>query len=328
MPGFLRTGCVALTVLVVGGLAASCSHAWDDYDPRLVGANDAGVGGGSTTRGTTVASSTAESVASSGAGGSGASTATATTSTSASSGGGDGGGGVDPIVHCEGLPKLGGAPTIDGELEPGLFLEAVAPVGWRLCQFCQGPLPAGHAMSYAAAWRDDGLYFFVEVTDPDRNPATAGDELWRGDAVEIYVDHDGAFLSPPGSFDTPGTLQFIVAAPGADSGSVARAARHRPAGEIGPWSSPDFIAVPTAGGYRVEALVSATDLGLGAWSLVAGDTVGIDLSHDVSLPPGPPASDGNRLGQYFLQIGPPPIDFDDYPFRNAQVFCAPQLLAP
>ncbi len=235
---------------------------------------------------------------------------------------------VDPIVHCEGLPRLGGTPAIDGELEPGLSLEMVTPLGWRICQSCAGPLPAGHAMSYAAAWRDDGLYFFVEVTDPDRNPAAAGEELWRGDAVEIFVDHDGAFLSQPGSFDTPGTLQFIVAAPEDDSGSIARGARQRPAGPIGSWSSSDFIVVPTAAGYRVEALVSAADLGLGEWSLQAGDTVGIDLSHDVSLPPGPPASDGNRLGQYFLQIGPPPIDLDDYPFRNEQVFCTPTLLAP
>ncbi len=72
--------------------------------------------------------------------------------------GGAGGatGGAPPIMHCEELPYLAAAPDLDGVMEPGMSLEPVTPVGWR---DSTTPLPSGQSLSYAAAWRADGLYF-------------------------------------------------------------------------------------------------------------------------------------------------------------------------
>jgi hypothetical protein len=186
-------------------------------------------------------------------------------------------------------------------------------------------VPRGHATRYAAAWFDDGVYLYLEVTDPHRNPADPGDQLWMGDGVELFVDADAIF-APAGSYDNPGAIQIIIAAPSDDDTNSSRATRQRPDGVITTWRSSAWVAAPTAGGYVVETMIRAADLDLPSWTLAAGQTIGIDLSHDVSLPVGQTGSEGNRLGQYFLQVGPAPITSQDYPFNNSGVFCEPELL--
>jgi hypothetical protein len=81
---------------------------------------------------------------------------------------------------------------------------------------------------------------------------------------------------------------------------------------------------PTATGYALELSVSAADLGLSSWTLTEGTQVGFDLAHDISASPDEAGVQGNRLGQYFLRVGPetsPTL----YPFQNSSVFCTPIL---
>lgn len=240
--------------------------------------------------------------------------------------GGIGTGGMDAAMlapFCDELPHLAQAPVVDGVMEPGLALEYVVPVGWREPNV---PLPAGHEMHFAAAWRNDGLYFFVEVIDPDRNVAPIGDFSWAGDAVELYVDHDGSFDTAAPDYDNPGTRQFF-AVPAGDGGSPAARGEHRYPEVYETWTGP-WTVQDTVTGYVVEAFVQAADLGLGQLSLSAGQTVGIDLAHDVSRPPGETGPDGARLSQYFLAAPDNPQSDHDYPFYDESAFCTPVLLAP
>ena len=196
-------------------------------------------------------------------------------------------------------------------------------VGWT----GDGQVPDEHAMSFAAAWRPDGLYLFIQILDPDRNPAQDEDEAWMGDGVEIYVDADGVYPDA-GGFDDPGARRFVIAAPAGGPTPTTRAEAYLAETALGSWSTTQLVVVRTTDGYNIEVFVTADDLGLDDWPLAEDGTVGFDLAHNVSVPPGEAGSDGNRDGQYFLRIaassrrGP-----DDYPYRNENAFCTTTLLA-
>jgi hypothetical protein len=224
--------------------------------------------------------------------------------------------------YCATLPFLPAPPVIDGMPDCAIALQTLTPVDWT-----GGASPPDATAEYAVAWRADGLYFFVRVHDPSLVPAEPSEFSYAGDGVELFMDSDGVYAAPP-AYDTPGTKQFTIAAPGDAQSSVARAQVWYP-GTPGPpaWTSSAFRAFGTPDGYVVEAFVSAGDLGLSNLTLAAGGTVGMDLSIDVSYPTdqGPDAGGaGNRLGQYFLHIadadaggGLPPFD--------PRAFCVPIL---
>lgn len=252
------------------------------------------------------------------------STASSTSGTSGTSSTG-GTGPAEPIVHCNELRKLEGPPVLDGELEAGMYLEAVSLVGWI------GDIdaaPAGNSLRYSAGWYDTGLYFYIDVTDPERNPADPSDHVWRGDSVEVYVDHDAAFAEPS-TYDNPGTFQFIAGAPPSDSDPSTHGGIYAIFELQGPWSPTSWVSLPTEAGYRIEAFVSAADLGLPSWSLTPGTSIGFDIGQNVSYPIGETGDQANRAGQWFLNVADPLTgDVADYPFANSGVFCSAELRAP
>jgi hypothetical protein len=232
-------------------------------------------------------------------------------------------GSVELLEYCQELPALSQPPTIDGTLEPGLELVDFIPVDWT----GPGPLPAGNSAVYAVAWRPDGIYFFVSVSDPNRLPPAPGERSFYGDGVELYVDDDGAYDNPS-DYDAPGSIQYIMPAPvDGDTPSTRFEAFRDMDIQLG-WVFTGFQVYPRAGGYVLEAFLQASDLGLPVWSLAAGDTVGFNLAHNVSF-----ASDqgvpNNREGQYFVRIADAPdLDGCDHPYCNVLAFCTPVLLAP
>jgi hypothetical protein len=224
--------------------------------------------------------------------------------------------------YCTTLPSLPEAPVIDGVVDCSLPLIAIVPVGWT-----GGAAASDATAQYAAAWRPDGVYFFVQVHDPTLVPADPTEPAWQGDAVEIYVDSDGVFAAPP-AYDNPGTRQFVVSAPSSSQASVARGEIHY-TGSTGTiaWTSTQFRAYATTDGYVVEAFVAGPDLGLSPLALAPGGRVGQDLSIDVSYPAdrGPDAGGfGNRMGQYFLRVGAPDAGAGLPPF-DVRAFCTPTL---
>jgi hypothetical protein len=249
--------------------------------------------------------------------------------------GGSGSGGATygafgSLPYCDTLHRLETVPLIDGVLDRGPPLQDWAPVGFvpdnGLGAEYQSKTSEVSAR-FAAAWVESGLYFFVVVTDPDMNPAPLGDLEWRGDSMEIYVDHDANFASP-GTYDAVGTRQFIIAAPADMTSDGDRAGSFEPETRIEDFSG-QWVSKVSAGGYVVEALVSASDLGLSDFSLSVGSSVAFDLSHNISLPLGESGDQANLLGQYFLKIAEPETGSEeDYPYTNSAVFCTPELALP
>lgn len=226
--------------------------------------------------------------------------------------------------YCSRLPSLPGAPRIDGVLDCGPSLVELPVVGWT----GSTPLPSDQRARYAAAWRPNGLYFYVEVDDPQRFPAARNRSPWCGDGIEIYADADGVYPSADG-YDDPGTIQLLAAAP-ANNANAARAAdeRYRAPNQTaaGAWNGMHLM-VPRDGGFALEAFVSASDLDLDSWGLQAGAHVGFDLAINVSTDVNDNrANCEQRLGQYFLRVvGDACTAESCAPYTNANAFCTSTL---
>ncbi len=282
-------------------------------------------------RGGTGGGSGGEVIASGGAAGEGGTGGEATagggTAGGGTTGGASGSGGEPSTSYCNQLTQLETTPTIDGVLEPTLSLQPLVPEGFQYATG-NGPeyqsIPDGVSAEFAVAWLTDGLYFFVDITDPDRQPPEQDQSAYHGDGIELYVDHDASF-APAGFYDDPGTRQFIIAAPATNTTDSSRAETYLTFGSIGDFMG-SWISTPRQGGFVVEAYIRAADLGLQTWTLSEGAPVAFDLSHNVSYPDGTIGEDGHRLGQYFLKIADSPTgELSDYPYNNSGVFCVPGL---
>ena len=237
---------------------------------------------------------------------------------------------ASPVVdYCSSLPPLPAPPVIDGVLDCGPALVPAPPVDW----IGPSPLPAfpaGNAAQVAVAWRPDGLYVFMDVTTPAAFPAELADPVFYGAGVELFVDDNAVYANPP-SYDNPGTIQLVVAAPPDVSTTGRRAEGFRNAADAGAWASSQFGTYPTATGFVFEGFVVAADLGLATWALGPGDAVGLDLAVDVSYPTaamtGP---QGHRVGQYFFHVTTAPGDAAAFgmPYGDPRSFCAPTLARP
>ena len=222
------------------------------------------------------------------------------------------------VDYCSALPSLPAPPVIDGRLDCGPALLPIVPVSWT----GPGVVPAGNSAKLAAAWRPDGLYVFVEVTDPELIPADNGDPPWYGDGAEIYVDNDGLFPNSP-AYDTANTtVQLVTEAPATATSTSQIAETYRAQNASGPWTSTTFEAFGTPTGYVLEAFVTAPDLDLTTWALAPNQNIGFDIAVNVSYPSTTPGTQGHRLGQYFLFVAPPPAGG---PYVDVRSFCTPTL---
>jgi len=230
-----------------------------------------------------------------------------------------------PRAICEQLPHLAEAPAIDGVIETALVASSFEVGGWKGPP--DGP-PAGNVASVAAGWWSGGLYIWVAVTDPERLPPPTPNPTWCGDGVELYADHDGSVIAPPG-YDEIGTRQLVMVAPADDATPVTRGELFRQTALIGDWLG-KFESYPREGGYVAEAIITAADLGLEAWPLEAGQRVGFDLAVNVSNTDAtteePNCPTGTRLGQYFLRVDPADATAcAGHPYCDAAAFCTPVL---
>ena len=183
--------------------------------------------------------------------------------------------------------------------------QALVPVGWQSAETPLPPMPSV-PVQFAVGYRPDGVYFFIDVADPDRFPARQNDLTYCGDGVEVYVDHDGAFNNAP-DFDDTGTVQFIARAPDSDTAPRTDGGEYFARRMYGGVWQAGYGAFPYAGGYTVEAFIDAAALGLASWTPAAGSHVGIDISINLSRADGAvipigECSQNRRLGQFFLRI--------------------------
>lgn len=221
---------------------------------------------------------------------------------------------------CERLPELSATQVIDGELDCGPPLLTVDPVGWNGID----PVPANHVTSFAAAWRPDGIYFYVEVRGQVPTPHPEGTHISCGDAIELYVDGDGT-VNEDGSYQKPGTMQFIIAAPTSETPSAIEIERFVEGESQGNLVSYNFNTTMLSDGYKLEAFITAADIGL--WTWPSSNYVGIDIAIDVSgAPENPNLSCGLRLGQYFLRLNDTGNSCKGEPWCDARAFCTPELV--
>jgi hypothetical protein len=218
---------------------------------------------------------------------------------------------------CNNLPKLPAAPKIDGVLECGLALRPFAPQGWNGA----GPLPDAKRASYAAAWRPEGLYVYVHVSEQPVSSHPSGQPLFCGDAVELYVDAQQVD-DDAGSYGS-GAMQFVIAAPTA--GSTMEAARFSNGVPQGAWISSNFHTSSTPDGYSVEALLTAADVGLWQW------TPSARLAFSIAIDIAGAAGDANlrcglQAGQYFLKVGGASAACTGEPWCDVRAFCSAGLL--
>ena len=242
-------------------------------------------------------------------------------------GGAAGGASVESVlVRCDEVFPLASAPVVDGVLEPKLDR-----LPWL--DEASTDVPPGIRVTVAVGYRPDGVYFYVDVEDPTRDPAPLDALDYCGDGVELYVDDDGMIQAPP-AYDSPGTMQFVVAAPLDAATPAQRGQRftfpNAPSGDsidLGAWISDDFIAVPTPRGYAVEAFLTARDLDLDAWTLAPGAKIGWNLSFNLG---GPQAAGidtcTTRNQQFHLRLAGSGACTP--PYCNASALCTPTLAAP
>jgi len=218
---------------------------------------------------------------------------------------------------CERLPRLPRTPNVDGLLECGLTLTPLTAALQR------GAAPAPQrAVQYAAAYSDAGLYLYVAVQGLPITPHAPDQPLFCGDAVELFVDADGA-LDPQGNYDSTGTMQFVVAAPSAPAADI-EAGKFMQGKSFGPWVSSALRAFATPEGYVVEASIGAADLGL--WSWQPAGQLGFDLAIDFAAA-GEPADPicSTARSQQFLRLAAESPPCAGQPWCDTRAFCVPQL---
>lgn len=223
------------------------------------------------------------------------------------------------LDYCEQLPHLFAVPAIDGALECGLVLSAMRPLGWK----ASDSAPEKSA-SYAAAWHREGLYIYVEVHGLPVVAHPAGEPIFCGDAVEVYVDAD-AETDDAGSYDAMGTMQFVVAAP--SGGAPPDAWRFKQGESQGAWISQSLRATPLPDGYSIEAFITARDVGL--WQWLPEGRLGFSLAIDVaSAQPNLPSREActSKSGQFFLRLADPSGSCPGEPWCDATAFCSAALL--
>ena len=230
------------------------------------------------------------------------------------------------VDYCQSLPRLQRNPVIDGVVDSALNVVALTPVAWT----GQGAQPDHTTASFALAWRPNGLYVFMHVVDPNRLPPKDGRNIWEGDGAELYFDTDGLFPSAP-TYENPGMIQIIVAAPADDDTPSTKSQRFRNAAAQGEWMSTRFAAFPTADGYILEGLLQADTVDVASLAMHAGEVVGIDLGVNVSVLDDHVGDagvtlDDRRLGQYFLHVTAPITGCGGQPYCTPTALCTPTLV--
>lgn len=230
------------------------------------------------------------------------------------------------LVRCDEVEPLENAPVVDGVMEPNLTL-------LRWLDESEPELPRGMQVDVALAYRPNGVYFFFDIEDPTLNPAPLDALSYCGDGVELYLDDDGVIQAPP-AYDSPGTMQFIVAGPPDAATPAHRGQRftfpNAPSGDsidLGEWTSSAFVAVATSRGYAIEAFVVASDLDLDAWTLAPGGKIGWNMSFNIGGPQ-PAGIDACTTRNQQFHFRRASSGTCTPPYCNASALCNPTLARP
>ncbi|HEX6026195.1 MAG TPA: PIG-L family deacetylase [Solirubrobacter sp.] len=122
------------------------------------------------------------------------------------------------------IPQASVTPTLDGVASPGEYPGEALDIGriWEGgarctpdgvdCGTAPGVMPGSPDSTYAkVAWRDDALYFFINVRDEFQSYAVTPEECvahWLADSVEILIDPRGR--ASENAMDTAHTFKLGI----------------------------------------------------------------------------------------------------------------------
>jgi hypothetical protein len=235
---------------------------------------------------------------------------------------------LEPVSpSCAELPALANTPVIDGTLECGVQVQTT-PMEWSL----KTPAPADFAVTWATAYSQNGLYFYIDVVKSSIFVApNYKASPWCGDAVHLFIDGDGRFDSAP-AYDAD-TRQIICTAPLEGEPQSSQCMRFNKRAIEGmenakQFSSGQLVSFRTASGYRFEGFVTALELGTPSWTLQAGVPVAFALSVDFGgrFTTPPDAQCPGRNGEFNLKVATTPnANGERTPHVNTNAFCTPTL---
>lgn len=160
-------------------------------------------------------------------------------------------------------PRAAGPPTLDGDATEWAGL----PVYSSPYVVFTGDSWDGSddlAASWQVSWDDANLYLIANVADDIHAQSQTGNQMFRGDSIELQIDTDRAGDYRPAI--SPDDYQLSLS-PG-DFGAIAPSAyrfQGTAGGEMRDAAAPHAIAVtaiPTGAGYVLEAAIPWRDLGL------------------------------------------------------------------
>lgn len=139
------------------------------------------------------------------------------------------------------------------------------------------------AAVWRLAWDEDHLYVAVDVEDDVHVQTQTGNQIFRGDSVEIQLDTDP---DANAASVNPDTFQIILS-PGDFGGLAPSAFRFQGTGggrlEDAPGHTVQVAAQRTAGGYQLEAAIPWRDVDV---SPAAGMEFGVALNANDNDTPG------------------------------------------
>lgn len=187
-----------------------------------------------------------------------------------------------------GVPRLAQPPTIDGSLiEWGSGPTIVSAYRVHAAQGWDGS--ADLEATWRVGWDDSAFYIGVTIVDDQHVQTQSGNQIFRGDSIDIQVDTNpaaGATQVNPGTFQvifSPGNFSDLPPSAfrfqGTSGGRILDATGH----------SIQVDAAQTGNGYVLEAAIPWSDFNFDA---DAGDLLGIALN----------ANDNDRPGEAVQEV--------------------------
>lgn len=172
--------------------------------------------------------------------------------------------------------RLATAPTLDGALDEWADVAAVSS-GNRVYSVAGWDGSADCTAVWQLAWDETNLYIAVRVTDDKHVQTASGNQIFRGDSVDMQFDTQRDADFGPGL--SPDDYQ-ITLSPGSFAGSGPTAFRYQGTASGAILDAPGghhvtLAAQQTSTGYTLEAAIPWSDLNL---TPGVGLTIGLSLN--------------------------------------------------
>jgi hypothetical protein len=202
---------------------------------------------------------------------------------------------------CSALPSLQSPQTVDGVGDEFCSVAATR-LEWSGAAKLVGTHPAdepSYAVLVRAAWSSVGLHFHfrVEQASPVVVPADDGEDLWHGDAIELFVKGDNLLTGPFREVSNDVGAVQIITTPPSDPQKARSTISPASGAIVDSYDAQLYAARAVSGGYELEVSVPWHKINPST-PRTAGSRVALDFIADyhVRSADGPPP----RHGQFYI----------------------------